>query len=299
MSTPGTCKDLIGGSIFAKGRTIMNRFGDLTPRDLNVSRNVTVRDSICFDKVVGPDGCPGIQLKFKVDEPVPQYRIVRMSPDNDFCVRQINLEDDIYTGVLGVSTTEGAESDDIIKVCTTGVFKIEMEHGNSVDRGDFIRRSTRESGKGRPTSASNGVFAIALESLTLPSVLRWSELGGDDDFDTQVVSFDPVSDVSALCFSGSGTGHTHEPPAAIMTIDLWDGSQWVNVYTQSLPEDDFFLNSINVSFPPIASVSQLRIASDPEQDNTFHDMRDVVIHFTCPVPSTVIKACFHRNEAYD
>ena len=105
--------------------------------------------------------------------------------------------------------------------------------------------------------------------------------------------------MSSLCFTGDNSnGHSHSGNVTI-TIDLWDGASWINVFETLLEDsEEIQLSSVSVDFTNIASVSMLRIASDPGQGTTFHGMDELFFHFGCDVQGPLVKGCFIKSENY-
>ena len=251
---------------------------------------------LCITGVVGEDFCPCLTMQYRSDEAFPAYTIMKASEDNDFRVQALKAQDDDIIGVIGVSTTESVNPGDVVKVCKEGVFKVRMASGSMVYRGDRLKKSYTEDGVAMTTYAGTGVFGIALETKMSDSTFNWDNLGGSGDFDTEEVNIGPVANVSAICFSGPGYGHSHDGDVNIK-IELWDGTQWVQVYTQNIPDgDEVYFNMINASFAVIPEVSKIRISSDPGQGDTFHNMSSLGIGFACPIAGTIVKACFIKSD---
>lgn len=248
----------------------------------------------CFSGVVGPDYCPCMALKYQADEAFPAYSVMKVSDETDFRVKTMKSGDDDDYGVVGVSTTSSTGAGDIVKVCTGGVFKVRIQSGAVVNRGDRLKKSDTTDGVATTTESSEGVFGIALESKMGEAVIPWS---GSGDFDTEEIEIEPMNNVSGICFIGSGYGHVHGEGPIDIKVELWDGAQWITVVSLSV-NDEVHFNTINESFATIPTVSKIRFSSDPGQDQTFHDMNDLYFSFNCPVADLIVKACFIKSENY-
>ncbi len=272
--------------------------GPIRPSDRN--KPVELQGSLkvdgsefCFSGVVGQDYCPCIALKYQADEAFPAYTIMKVSDETDFRVKTMKADDNNRTGVVGICTTSSNGAGDIAKVCTGGVFKVKMQTGSMVTRGDRLKKSDIQDGVAVATESSVGVFGIALESKMSNSVILWD---GSPSFNTEEVNILPMSNVSGICFIGPGYGHSHGGSVNIK-VELWDGMQWITVVMLDV-NDEVHFNTINETFGVISTVSKIRFSSDPGQDDTFHDMDNLYISFNCPVEDFLVKACFIKSENY-
>ena len=249
---------------------------------------------VCFSGVVGPDYCPCMALRYQADEAFSAGTVMKVSDENDFHIKTMKADDEDSTGVVGVSTTDSNAAGDIVKVCTGGVFKVRIQGGVIVTRGDRLKKSNTTDGVATTTDSDVGVFGIALESKMGEAVIPWD---GSESFDTEEIEIEPMNNVSGICFIGSGYGHVHGEGPIDIKVELWDGTQWITVVSLSI-NDEVHFNTINESFGVIPTVSKIRISSDPGQGQTFHDMSDLYISFNCPVADLIVKACFIKSENY-
>ena len=134
--------------------------------------------------------------------------------------------------------------------------------------------------------------SITQEDTPLTSI-NWSTYSGETDFDTYNIEFPPILNVTRLTTGkcGIATAHVHdEYESSDLTIDLYDNSieDWVTVwsYTLNNPNYDFedspdlyFPGNIDVTFANITSVGGIRVTSDPESDQTYHDWGGLVFNF--------------------
>ena len=86
-----------------------------------------------------------------------------------------------------------------------------------------------------------------------------------------------VSEVEELVIvSGAGP---YARGASEVSIDLYDGSSWVSVWSASLGAEAYYsLGGLSVRFAS-QSVSGVRVRSAPGLNPTFEGWSDVVIHF--------------------
>jgi hypothetical protein len=104
-----------------------------------------------------------------------------------------------------------------------------------------------------------------------------------EDFDNWVTdTFTPLLGVKRLVIvADSANAHTHEEPFTDLTIQLFNSvtSTWTTVWSYNLVNqnypggegDDYFFNGIDVTFPEVASVTKIRLTSDPGIGQTYHD----------------------------
>jgi hypothetical protein len=104
-----------------------------------------------------------------------------------------------------------------------------------------------------------------------------------EDFDTwETDTFTPLLGVKRLVIEAeSAYAHTHEYPSTELTIQLFNSvtSTWITVWSYELvnlnyPDDgsdDYFVDGIDVTFPEVASVTKIRLTSDPAVGQTYHD----------------------------
>ena len=123
--------------------------------------------------------------------------------------------------------------------------------------------------------------------------INWSTYSGDTDFNDYNIEFPPILNVSRMTTSDCGfaTAHVHEEyESSDLTIQLYDNSieDWVTVweYTLNNPNygfesspDLYFPGNIDVTFTNITSVGGIRVTSDPESDQTYHDWGSLRFNF--------------------
>lgn len=123
--------------------------------------------------------------------------------------------------------------------------------------------------------------------------INWSTYGGETDFDSYDIAIPPISNVTRLTTSkcGAATAHVHsEFEFSDLTIDLYDDSisEWVTVWSYTLHNqnydfndsaDLYFPGNVDVTFANIASVSGIRVTSDPGSGDTYHDWGGLVFNF--------------------
>ena len=123
--------------------------------------------------------------------------------------------------------------------------------------------------------------------------INWGLNGGDTDFNDYNIEFPPILNVSRMTTSDCGfaTAHVHEEyEYSDLTIQLYDNSieDWVTVweYTLNNPNygfesspDLYFPGNIDVTFTNITSVGGIRVTSDPESDQTYHDWGSLRFNF--------------------
>jgi len=124
--------------------------------------------------------------------------------------------------------------------------------------------------------------------------INWSTYSGETDFNSYDIVIPPISNVTRLTIGkcGNATAHVHsEFESSDLTIDLYDDSisEWVTVWSYTLHnqnydfKDDsadlYFPGNVDVTFANIASVSGIRVTSDPGSDETYHDWGGLVFNF--------------------
>ena len=104
-----------------------------------------------------------------------------------------------------------------------------------------------------------------------------------EDFNNwETDTFTPLLGVKRLVIvADSANAHTHEEPFTELTIQLFNSvtSTWTTVWSYNLVNqnypgdegDDYFFNGIDVTFPEVASVTRIRLTSDPGIGQTYHD----------------------------
>ena len=105
-----------------------------------------------------------------------------------------------------------------------------------------------------------------------------------DDFDDwETAEFSALIGVKRLKILGnSASAHVHDSNQfSDLTIQLFNSvtSTWITVRSYQLQNlnypddsgDDYFVNSIDVTFPEVASVTRIKLTSDPGSDQTYHD----------------------------
>lgn len=151
-------RDLIGGSLQIHDQTVLDKDANLTVRKVKIDG-----DRVEFSQEVGPDYCPCVIHRYRADAAIAQNRILKVG-DTDFRLREVDSTDDDETGVIGISVSSAAQAGDVVRVCTGGVFQVEMESNTAVTRGDRLLHSSSLSGRATTTDSSVGTFGIALES---------------------------------------------------------------------------------------------------------------------------------------
>jgi len=151
-------RDLIGGSLQIHSKLVLDKDANLTVNNVKVDGN-----KIEFTGAVSADYCPSVVLRFVAESTISPYRVMKVGTTTDFTVAESLHTDANDTGVVGVSLT-GAQAGQVVKVCTGGVFSIQIESGTSVTRGDRLVYSTSEDGRATITDSAIGTFGIALES---------------------------------------------------------------------------------------------------------------------------------------
>ena len=124
--------------------------------------------------------------------------------------------------------------------------------------------------------------------------INWSTYSGETDFDSYDIVIPPISNVTRLTIGkcGNATAHVHSDfESSDLTIDLYDDSvsEWVTVWSYTLHNqnydlkndsaDLYFPGNVDVTFANIASVSGIRVTSDPGSDETYHDWGGLVFNF--------------------
>lgn len=123
--------------------------------------------------------------------------------------------------------------------------------------------------------------------------INWGLNGGDNNFDTYDIGFPPILNVTKLTTSDCilATAHVHgEYESSDLTIQLYDNSieDWVTVweYTLNNPNYDsesspdlYFAGNIDVTFENITSVGGIRVTSDPESNQTYHNWDSLRFNF--------------------
>ena len=122
--------------------------------------------------------------------------------------------------------------------------------------------------------------------------INWGLFGGDSDFDSYGIQFEPILNVSRMTTScGYATAHVHSDyKLTHLTIDLYDNSirDWKNVWTYTIKNQNYnvsdspdfnFPDNIDVTFTNITSVGGIRVTSDPGQDQTYHDFGTLRFNF--------------------
>ena len=133
--------------------------------------------------------------------------------------------------------------------------------------------------------------SITQEDTPLISI-NWSTYSGETDFDTYDIVIPPILNVTRLTTScGYATAHVHNDfESSDLTIDLYDNSieDWVTVWEYTLNNqnydfndspDLYFPGNIDVTFTNITSVGGIRVTSDPEQEQTYHDFDTLRFNF--------------------
>ena len=128
-------------------------------------------------------------------------------------------------------------------------------------------------------------FIATVDWLAIAPAGEGTPLGaGYDNFDTWASEpFPPILLARRLKIrADSANAHVHQDyQSSNLTLDLYDAltSTWITVWTKNLQNpnypdndsNDFFVNGIDVTFPEIAQVTQIRFTSDPGSGQTYHD----------------------------
>jgi hypothetical protein len=281
-------RDLFGSNLYIKGKHVLDNKRNLKVNEASVKTKVSTK-LLQFSGLVNQNNCPKTTMNFASYENIHEHNIVKASSNYDFTVESVKASD-TSVGIVGVSTATPLITDDgfVVNVCTQGVFEVEVEGNVSVQSGNFLTPSTVEDGSATVGTAS--VFAVALQSVTAtPAAIPWT---GDSDFNENIISFPAVTNVSSLCFKGEGYAHSHGNPLTF-TVSLWDGANWISVYTGNIGADkEIPLTSVGlINFPNIPSVTQLRLSSNPFQNQSYHDMSNLLIKFGC----ATVKAIYYKG----
>ncbi len=278
-------RDIVGGSICIGSTPIITKNKICIPK--------VQTSQIEFKQPVGPtQTCQAITIPFNNDQPITKTHLVKVSTSDDFLINEVNAGDNLNVGVIGVATSSSYNYNDIVNVCIAGIFTVEIEGNVTVTRGDRLVKSLVENGVATPTVDNVGVFGVALQSAT-PSypVFYWT---GNSDFDAEEITFDPLSDISSICFGGNAEAHSHNNPLTIY-VSLWNGSEWIVVGDQVIKSgQDILMSTLYFTFETIPSVTKLRLSSNPQQNFTFHNINDLAIKFNCKR----IKGCFVKSDSY-
>lgn len=164
MSYGQKCRDLIAGTVTIKGNQILDSSGAIKTPSVTTKKIDLTGQVIEFTNTINKNYCPCVIHNYKASANIAPYRILKVG-DEDFTVKEMESDDPNEKGIIGISTTS-AMANGIVKVCTAGIFSIQIESGTSVTRGDEIRKSATEDGTARPIFGDGdvGTFGIALES---------------------------------------------------------------------------------------------------------------------------------------
>ncbi|MEC9436570.1 MAG: hypothetical protein VYD94_04490, partial [Thermoproteota archaeon] len=185
-------------------------------------------------------------------------------------------------GVSGVFG-EGAEltasavrvsSSSVLEASTAGSVSVSGSEGVSVSSGGSLVRLSPE---------GEGEFVGFV----------WESARSFDSFENVVSP--SVSEVEELVIvSGAGP---YARGASEVSIDLYDGSSWVSVWSASLGAEAYYsLGGLSVRFAS-QSVSGVRVRSAPGLNPTFEGWSDVVIHFGRRSSGSVSVSSAWRIEA--
>jgi hypothetical protein len=286
-------RDLIGKTLSIAGKTAIDQ-------DCNATFNSIKATEIKLNDVIGPSNCSCLSLKYIADENIPAYRLLKVSDTTDFRVKQIKAADSSSIYSIGIST-KAANAGEVVDVCTCGVFKIQLETGATVNRGDKLSKSGNEDGKAVPSS--NCVFGMSLQTISTQTV-DWTGNGGNSDFDNQTIEFPIITNVDRLCFdNSSANAHLHEDyGSTVITVDLWDvdAAKWINIYKTVLTpgNSDIEFSTLNpLSFSLIHQVNKIRFRSSPPQDQSFHDFSNLQLKFNCESP--IILGAYTKSHLPD
>lgn len=155
-------RDIIARSLYIRGKNILTPEGELNVNSVTTKSLAMTGPTLEFTKTVGPNFCPCVLQNWTASANIAPYRVLKVG-GTDFTVEEIESGDADETGVVGVSTTS-ALTGEIVKVCTSGIFSIQMEANASVSAGDTLKHSTNEDGKVEVAGSSIGTFGIALGS---------------------------------------------------------------------------------------------------------------------------------------
>jgi hypothetical protein len=211
--------------------------------------------------------------------------------NNNLCKKFISSKTQITTS-SAIIPFNGDIYSNIPLIVLTGI-------GSLIDDGDEIILSVFDVNIGDFVGDSlyYTPIEIKLNSITTqeeePLIsINWGVEGGDDNFDTYDIELPPILNVSRLTTScGYATAHVHNDfESSDLTIDLYDNSieDWVTVweYTLNNPNYDVddspdfnFPGNIDVTFTNITSVGGIRVTSDPEQEQTYHDFDTLRFNF--------------------
>jgi hypothetical protein len=123
--------------------------------------------------------------------------------------------------------------------------------------------------------------------------IDWFAEGGETDFDTYTINIPPILNVTRLTTSirGIATAHVHSDyESSNLKIELYSDSLfgWIEVWAYTLVNQNYdaessadlhFPGNIDVTFSNIASVSGIRVTSDPGSGDTYHDWGGLVFNF--------------------
>ena len=189
------------------------------------------------------------------------------------------------SGAEGVSGVfgEGAEltasavrvsSSSVLDASTAGSVSVRGSEGVAVSSGGSVVRLSPE---------GEGEFVGFV----------WESARSFDSFENVVSP--SVSDVEELVIvSGSGP---YARGASEVSLDLYDGSSWVSVWSASLGAEAYYsLGGLSVRFG-VQSVSGMRLRSAPGLSPTFEGWSDVVVHFGRRSSGSVSVSSAWRIEA--
>ena len=165
-------------------------------------------------------------------------------------------------------------SSSVLEASTAGSVSVSGSEGVSVSSGGSLVRLSPE---------GEGEFVGFV----------WESARSFDSFENVVSP--SVSDVEELVIvSGAGP---YARGASEVSIDLYDGSSWVSVWSASLGAEAYYsLGGLSVRFAS-QSVSGVRVRSAPGLNPTFEGWSDVVIHFGRRSSGSVSVSSAWRIEA--
>jgi hypothetical protein len=121
-------------------------------------------------------------------------------------------------------------------------------------------------------------FGFSLDEVS------WDSEGGSSSFDTDSISFAPISNVTYICFQSKDFEnipyvHSHEDSTTV-TIEIYNGSSLVQVFEKYLDSGykEIQIPDIKLCFPE-TTVSGIRFSASPGPDYGFHNMDELCIQF--------------------
>ena len=164
-----------------------------------------------------------------------------------------------------------------------------MKHQNLITVGKATRKNTRLRRFILVVLVTVTVASSAIAATFSSPVATWT---GGSDFDTsESPIFLTLSGVTGLTIAGTsdGNGHAHAGAGTTLTIELYDPNTaaWNVVHSISLLNNaEFHYDGLSITFAS-QDTNQIRLFSNPFQDNSFHSWDDEVftlIYGALPVP---------------